>query len=40
MPAHKKNRGLSIITNDRDAVAYWQTLMAQQGVKGTSQYVP
>ena len=40
MTAHKEIRGLGIITNDRDAAAYWQTLMAQQGVKGTSQYVP
>ncbi|MFE1952231.1 restriction endonuclease fold toxin-2 domain-containing protein [Streptomyces sp. NPDC059524] len=39
MTAHKEIRGLAIITNDKDAVAYWQTLMAQQGVKGTSQYV-
>jgi hypothetical protein len=40
MTAHKEIRGLSIVTNDKDAAAYWQTLMAQQGVKGTSQYVP
>lgn len=39
MTAHKEIRGLEIITNDKDAVAYWQTLMAQEGVKGTSQYV-
>ncbi|ANP56219.1 hypothetical protein J2Z21_009826 [Streptomyces griseochromogenes] len=37
---HKEIRGLEIMTNDKDAAAYWQTLMAEQGVKGTAQYVP
>jgi hypothetical protein len=40
MKTHKEIRGLEIITNDKDAAAYWQTLMAAQGVKGTAQYVP
>jgi Restriction endonuclease fold toxin 2 len=37
---HEQIRGLEIITNDNDAAAYWQTLMAAQGVKGTTRYVP
>ncbi|WP_030345508.1 restriction endonuclease fold toxin-2 domain-containing protein [Streptomyces sp. NRRL S-1022] len=40
MTQHEQIRGLEIITNDNDAAAYWQTLMAAQGVKGTSRYVP
>ncbi|MFF4576178.1 restriction endonuclease fold toxin-2 domain-containing protein [Streptomyces sp. NPDC001410] len=40
MTHHEQIRGLEIITNDYDAVAYWQALMAAQGVKGTSRYVP
>ncbi|MFJ5034510.1 restriction endonuclease fold toxin-2 domain-containing protein [Streptomyces sp. NPDC088560] len=40
METHKEIRGLGIMTNDKDAAAYWQTLMAEQGVKGTAQYVP
>ncbi|MFE2737773.1 restriction endonuclease fold toxin-2 domain-containing protein [Streptomyces sp. NPDC056721] len=40
MADHKEIHGLEIITNDEDAASYWQTLMAQKGVKGTSQYVP
>ncbi|MET7930767.1 restriction endonuclease fold toxin-2 domain-containing protein [Streptomyces sp. NPDC005349] len=40
MTANKEIRGLEIVTNDQDAATYWQTLMAQQGVKGTSHYVP
>ncbi|MEU1012154.1 restriction endonuclease fold toxin-2 domain-containing protein [Streptomyces sp. NPDC005890] len=40
MTQHEQIRGLEIVTNDNDAAAYWQTLMAAQGVKGTSRYVP
>ncbi|GAV40237.1 hypothetical protein Saa2_03125 [Streptomyces acidiscabies] len=38
MEKHEQIRGLEIITNDKDAAAYWQTLMATEGVKGTSRY--
>lgn len=40
MTQHEQIRGLEIITNDNDAAAYWQTLMAAQNVKGTARYVP
>ncbi|MEV0282413.1 restriction endonuclease fold toxin-2 domain-containing protein [Streptomyces sp. NPDC050610] len=40
MLEHKQFRGLEIITNDKSATAYWQTLMALQGVKGNSRYEP
>jgi hypothetical protein len=40
MEKHKQIRGLEIISNDNDSVAYWQTLMAMRSVKGTSRDVP
>lgn len=40
MNEHEQIRGLEIMTNDKDAAAYWQTLMAVQQVSGTSRYVP
>ncbi|WP_093699422.1 restriction endonuclease fold toxin-2 domain-containing protein [Streptomyces sp. 2231.1] len=40
MTHHEQIRGLEIITTDNDTAAYRQTLMAAQGVKGTSRYVP
>ncbi|WP_405612663.1 restriction endonuclease fold toxin-2 domain-containing protein [Streptomyces sp. NBC_00076] len=40
MKQHEQIRGLEIITNDKDAAAYWQTLMAAESVKGTSRYEP
>lgn len=40
MQQHEQIRGLEIITNDKDAAAYWQTLMAARGVKGTARYEP
>ncbi|GAA2317511.1 hypothetical protein OKJ48_25580 [Streptomyces kunmingensis] len=40
MDSHQQIRGLEIVTNDQDSVAYWQTLMANKGVYGTSRYVP
>lgn len=33
-------RGLEIVTNSRDAVAYWQTLMSTDNITGTVQYQP
>ncbi|MGY0022139.1 restriction endonuclease fold toxin-2 domain-containing protein [Streptomyces sp. YJ-C3] len=33
MTANKEIRGLEIVTNDEDATACWQTLMAQEGVR-------
>ncbi|WP_431980168.1 restriction endonuclease fold toxin-2 domain-containing protein [Streptomyces qinglanensis] len=38
-PRNKEIRGLEIVTNDRKAAAYWQTMMAMSGVKGDSRYV-
>ncbi len=40
MKAHHQIRGLEVITNDKDSAAYWQLLMAQQGVHGTTRYEP
>ncbi|MET9953417.1 restriction endonuclease fold toxin-2 domain-containing protein [Streptomyces sp. NPDC006339] len=39
MIEHKEIRGLEIVTNDKEAAAYWQTLMALQGVSGSARYV-
>ncbi|MFK8905444.1 restriction endonuclease fold toxin-2 domain-containing protein [Streptomyces sp. YS-3] len=36
---HSELRGLEIITNDKEAVPYWQTLMAMEQVKGAARYV-
>lgn len=33
-------RGLEIVTNDKDATAYWKSMMLMSGVKGTACYVP
>ncbi|MEU4100791.1 restriction endonuclease fold toxin-2 domain-containing protein [Streptomyces tanashiensis] len=39
MNEHDQIRGLEIVTNDKEAVPYWQTLMALQQVPGTARYV-
>ncbi|MEU7279562.1 restriction endonuclease fold toxin-2 domain-containing protein [Streptomyces sp. NPDC045431] len=39
MIEHKEIRGLEIVTNDKEAAAYWQTLMALQQVSGSARYV-
>ncbi|QES03912.1 hypothetical protein DEJ43_28845 [Streptomyces venezuelae ATCC 10712] len=39
MNEHEQIRGLEIVTNDKEAVPYWQTLMALQQVPGTARYV-
>ncbi|MGI5353053.1 restriction endonuclease fold toxin-2 domain-containing protein [Streptomyces sp. CA-250714] len=39
-PRNKEIRGLEVVTNDRKAAAYWQSMMAMSGVKGDSRYVP
>ncbi|MEU7159792.1 restriction endonuclease fold toxin-2 domain-containing protein [Streptomyces chrestomyceticus] len=39
-PRNTQLRGLEIITNDRESSAYWQSMMAMSGVKGTTRYVP
>ncbi|MFE3187120.1 restriction endonuclease fold toxin-2 domain-containing protein [Streptomyces violascens] len=36
---HREVRGLEIVTNDQEAVPYWQTLMAMEQVKGSARYV-
>ncbi|MFF4406612.1 restriction endonuclease fold toxin-2 domain-containing protein [Streptomyces sp. NPDC001404] len=33
-------RGMEIVTNDKAATAYWQSMMLMTGVKGTARYVP
>ncbi|MFF8512997.1 restriction endonuclease fold toxin-2 domain-containing protein [Streptomyces sp. NPDC015492] len=39
MNEHRQIRGLEIVTNDKEAAAYWQTLMALQQLPGTARYV-
>ncbi|MFF0425563.1 restriction endonuclease fold toxin-2 domain-containing protein [Streptomyces sp. NPDC004520] len=39
MNEHQQIRGLEIVTNDKEAAAYWQTLMALQQLPGTARYV-
>ncbi|MEU1376858.1 restriction endonuclease fold toxin-2 domain-containing protein [Streptomyces triculaminicus] len=33
-------RGLEIVTNDKNATAYWQSMMLMSGVNGTARYIP
>ncbi|MFI9311152.1 restriction endonuclease fold toxin-2 domain-containing protein [Streptomyces triculaminicus] len=41
MPAQSSElRGLEIVTNDKSATAYWQSMMLMSGVNGTARYVP
>ncbi|MFG3348763.1 restriction endonuclease fold toxin-2 domain-containing protein [Streptomyces sp. NPDC048018] len=39
MNEHQQIRGLEIVTNDKEAAAYSQTLMALQQLPGTARYV-
>ncbi|MEU4348992.1 restriction endonuclease fold toxin-2 domain-containing protein [Streptomyces sp. NPDC023838] len=39
-PRNAQIRGLEIVTNDRSAVGYWQSMMAMNGVNGSARYVP
>ncbi|RNG33596.1 hypothetical protein EEJ42_07155 [Streptomyces botrytidirepellens] len=39
-PANSEIRGLEIATNGKDNVAYWQSMMAMNDVKGSARYVP
>ncbi|MFD4140998.1 restriction endonuclease fold toxin-2 domain-containing protein [Streptomyces sp. NPDC058572] len=39
MMEHDEIRGLEIITNDKEAAPYWQTVMALQQVPGSARYV-
>ncbi|MFF8379444.1 restriction endonuclease fold toxin-2 domain-containing protein [Streptomyces sp. NPDC015661] len=39
MNEHQQIRGLEIVTSDKEAAAYWQTLMALQQLPGTARYV-
>ncbi|WP_234311835.1 restriction endonuclease fold toxin-2 domain-containing protein [Streptomyces griseus] len=39
-PANSEIRGLEIVTNGKDNAAYWESMMAMNGVTGSSRYVP
>ncbi|MCX4984069.1 restriction endonuclease fold toxin-2 domain-containing protein [Streptomyces sp. NBC_00572] len=39
MDERQQIRGWEIVTNDKEAAAYWQTLMALQQRPGTARYV-
>ncbi|WDM10217.1 hypothetical protein J3S85_00860 [Streptomyces lavenduligriseus] len=39
-PRNGEIRGFEIITNDQQAVPYWESMMAMSGVKGSARYVP
>ncbi|CAM5463162.1 restriction endonuclease fold toxin-2 domain-containing protein [Streptomyces tanashiensis] len=39
MNEHQQIRGLEIVTNDKEAAAQWQTLMALKQLPGTARYV-
>lgn len=39
-PRNSEIRGLEIVTNDKDSASYWQSMMAMNGVNGTSRYIP
>ncbi|MFE3186601.1 restriction endonuclease fold toxin-2 domain-containing protein [Streptomyces violascens] len=39
-PRNAQIRGMEIVTNDRSAAGYWQSMMAMNGVTGTARYVP
>jgi hypothetical protein len=39
-PANKEIRGLEIVTNGTDNAAYWESMMAMNGVSGSARYVP
>ena len=39
-PRNSQIKGFEIITNDKEGSAYWQSMMAMTGVKGTTRYEP
>ncbi|KOG27718.1 restriction endonuclease fold toxin-2 domain-containing protein [Streptomyces resistomycificus] len=39
-PANSEIRGLEIVTNGKDNAAYWESMMAMNGVTGSTRYVP
>ncbi|MFB7754556.1 restriction endonuclease fold toxin-2 domain-containing protein [Streptomyces sp. NPDC056121] len=39
-PRDGEIRGFEIITNDKPAAPYWQSMMAMSGVNGNARYVP
>jgi len=39
-PANSEIRGLEIVTNGKDNAAYWESMMAMNGVPGSARYVP
>jgi hypothetical protein len=39
-PANSEIRGLEIVTNGKDNAAYWESMMAMNGVTGSARYVP
>ncbi|MGW5202900.1 restriction endonuclease fold toxin-2 domain-containing protein [Streptomyces spiralis] len=39
-PRNDEIRGFEIITNDKQAVPYWESMMAMSGVNGSARYVP
>ncbi|MEU9593882.1 restriction endonuclease fold toxin-2 domain-containing protein [Streptomyces sp. NPDC048193] len=39
-PRNDEIRGFEIVTNDKRAAPYWQSMMAMSGVNGTARYVP
>ncbi|MFC9669941.1 restriction endonuclease fold toxin-2 domain-containing protein [Streptomyces sp. NPDC056949] len=39
-PRNDEIRGFEIITNDKPAALYWQSMMAMSGVNGNARYVP
>ncbi|MFE5158166.1 restriction endonuclease fold toxin-2 domain-containing protein [Streptomyces sp. NPDC056697] len=39
-PANSEIRGLEIAANRKGNIAYWQSMMAMNDVKGSARYVP
>ncbi|MFD8324358.1 restriction endonuclease fold toxin-2 domain-containing protein [Streptomyces lydicus] len=39
-PRNSQIKGFEIITNDKEGSAYWQSMMAMTGTKGTTRYEP
>lgn len=39
-PRNAEIRGMEIVTNDRNAAGYWQSMMAMNGLTGSARYVP
>ncbi|MFE9404692.1 restriction endonuclease fold toxin-2 domain-containing protein [Streptomyces sp. NPDC006530] len=39
-PRNAEIRGMEIVTNDRNAAGYWQSMMAMNGLSGSARYVP